>query len=32
MSIEISTKYPDLPWEKTSMRNKVLHEYFDVDE
>ncbi|SRR5258708_25903849 len=33
MSVEIRTKYPDLPWEKmTSMRNKVLHEYFGIDE
>jgi uncharacterized protein with HEPN domain len=33
ISEEIRNKYPDLPWEKmTSMRNKVLHEYFGVDE
>lgn len=30
---EISQKNPDVPWEKmVSMRNKVLHEYFGVDE
>lgn len=29
---EIMTKYPSVPWEKmSSMRNKVLHEYFGVD-
>ena len=33
MPVEIRTKYSDLPWEKmTSMRNKVLHEYFGIDE
>lgn len=30
---EFADKYPDLPIEKmVSMRNKVLHEYFGVDE
>lgn len=29
---EIIAQYPDVPWEKmSSMRNKVLHEYFGVD-
>lgn len=33
MPAEIRTQYPDIPWEKmTSMRNKVLHEYFGIDE
>lgn len=30
---ETRDKYPEIPWEKmVSMRNKVLHEYFGVDE
>lgn len=30
---EIIEKHPEIPWEKmVSMRNKVLHEYFGVDE
>ena len=30
---EIKEKYPDIPWrEMISLRNKVLHEYFGVDE
>lgn len=30
---EITSKYTEIPWEKmVSMRNKVLHEYFGVDE
>jgi len=30
---EIKEKYPDIPWrDMISMRNKVLHEYFGVDE
>jgi len=30
---EIVAKYPNVPWKKmVSMRNKVLHEYFGVDE
>lgn len=33
ISIDIKNKYPDIPWEKmVTMRNKVLHEYFGVDE
>lgn len=30
---EIADKYPEIPWgEMISMRNKVIHEYFGVDE
>lgn len=30
---EITEKYPELPWEEmVGMRNKVIHEYFGVDE
>lgn len=30
---EIKSKYHDVPWrEIMGMRNKVVHEYFDVDE
>ncbi len=30
---EITDKYTEIPWEKmVSIRNKVLHEYFGVDE
>ena len=30
---ETTDKYPEIPWrEMISMRNKVLHEYFGVDE
>ena len=30
---EIKSKYPDIPWnEIMGMRNKVIHEYFGVDE
>lgn len=30
---DIIEKYSDIPWQKmVSMRNKVLHEYFGVDE
>ncbi len=30
---EFRDKYPQIPWEKMiSMRNKMLHEYFGVDE
>ena len=30
---EIKEEYPDIPWrDMISMRNKVLHEYFGVDE
>ena len=30
---EMRADYPNIPWEKmVSMRNKVLHEYFGVDE
>lgn len=30
---EIVEKYPEIPWNRmVSMRNKVLHEYFGVDE
>src|SRR5208282_5280723 len=30
---EIKEKYPEIPWrDMISMRNKVLHEYFGVDE
>ena len=33
ISNEIKNKNPDIPWEKmTSIRNKVLHEYFGIDE
>lgn len=29
----IKDKYPEIPWKKMiSMRNKVMHEYFGVDE
>ena len=30
---EAKAAYPDIPWEKMiGMRNKVIHEYFGVDE
>lgn len=30
---DLTSKYPDLPWSKMiSMRNKVMHEYFGIDE
>jgi uncharacterized protein with HEPN domain len=30
---EIKEAYPEIPWEKMiGMRNKVIHEYFSVDE
>jgi uncharacterized protein with HEPN domain len=30
---EVTLVHPDIPWEKMiSMRNKVIHEYFGVDE
>lgn len=30
---EILIKYPNIPWsDMVSMRNKILHEYFGVDE
>lgn len=33
ISEEIIEKYSEIPWQKMiSMRNKVLHEYFGVDE
>ena len=33
ISQEFIGKYPNVPWEKmVSMRNKILHEYFGVDE
>ena len=33
ISQEIKEKYKDLPWrDMISMRNKILHEYFGVDE
>lgn len=33
MPEEIIEKYPDIPWSNmVSMRNKVIHEYFGVDQ
>lgn len=30
---EVTAAHPDIPWEKMiGMRNKVIHEYFGVDE
>ncbi len=30
---EVKKKYPEIPWsEIRGMRNKIAHEYFDVDE
>ena len=30
---EVTATHPDIPWEKMiGMRNKVIHEYFGVDE
>ena len=30
---EVKSKYPDVPWnEVAGMRNKIIHEYFGVDE
>jgi len=30
---EVAAAHPDIPWEKmVSMRNKVIHEYFGIDE
>ena len=30
---EVASAHPDIPWEKMiSMRNKVIHEYFGVDD
>lgn len=33
MPEELIEEYPDIPWSKmVSMRNKVIHEYFGVDQ
>ena len=33
MPEEVVVNYPEIPWgEMVSMRNKVVHEYFGIDE